>query len=221
MKKKEYIFNGSTHLFDVNFNILPCKIKGCALPNLSKSLLIICEIELSHNNKMLMMLDSSFHTVSISKEIEKRYYLNLNFLKQTDTELLEILDVDSKYIKKYFKNTLTAIDTIKKELELHCIEAYSRLLFYSRLSEDSDKSERKFILSQESFNMNNSVPLFLRKVDLFDDKSKREIMYMTKARNVIIQNIINTLYKLTDSSMKEETLNKLNETLYAFQHSLT
>ena len=69
--------------------------------------------------------------------------------------------------------------------------------------------------------MNNSVPLFLRKVDLFDDKSKREIMYMTKARNVIIQNIINTLYKLTDSSMKEETLNKLNETLYAFQHSLT
>ena len=221
MNKKEYIFNGSTHLFDVNFNILPCKIKGCALPNLSKSLLIICEIELSHNNKMLMMLDSSFHTVSISKEIEKRYYLNLNFLKQTDTELLEILDVDSKDIKKYFKKTLTAIDTIKKELELHCIEAYSRLLFYSRLSEDSDKSERKFILSQESFNMNNSVPLFLRKVDLFDDKSKREIMYMTKARNVIIQNIINTLYKLTDSSMKEETLNKLNETLYAFQHSLT
>lgn len=98
--QQQLLFQGSAHIFDKNNNLIPCRIKGSALPALSKSLMMICEIALKKQNKMIALLDSEFTICSMTKSIEDKFFINSNLLKQSDTELYEIFDFQPKILRK-------------------------------------------------------------------------------------------------------------------------
>lgn len=221
--QQQILFKGSTHIFDSNNNLRPCKIIASTLPCLSKSLMAICEISLKKDNKMIALFDGDFNACSVSKEFEAKFYINLNLLKQCDTELYEILDFQPKEVKKFFTKQLDTISKIKKQLDLNCIEQYTKNLFYSKINDENDKSDKKYILTRNSFESTKpSNKLTKSQAYLhMNSSNNKNVMYFSKQKNVIVSNIIKTFNKLSDSSIKEDSLKKLFEGIYAFQKCMT
>lgn len=221
--QQQLLFKGSIHIFDCNNNLIPCKIIASTLPCLSKSLMVICEISLKKENKMLALFDEDFNACSISKEFENKFFMNLNLLKQSDTELYEILDFQPKVVKTFFKKQLDTISKIKQHLDLNCIEQYTKNLFYSKINDENDKYEKKYILTKNALAANKSSNKLTKlHIDSFMNSTKnKHLMYFSKPKNLIVSNIIKTFNKLSDSSIKEDSFKKLNEGIYAFQKSMT
>ena len=101
---------------------------------LISSLVIIIEIELTENNAFYFILDRNFNGISISQTIEKKFFFNLDILKKTDVELINIFNLNPHLIKKSLEKTLDLIKKIKKEIKGNNIEFFNTKLYTTNIN---------------------------------------------------------------------------------------
>ena len=95
-------------------------------------------------------------------------------------------------------------------------------MFFLR-NDEIDKFERKYEITKKSFqeNISNKKESYSHVHLPIKSQDNNVIMYFAKPKNFIISNIIRTFNKLSDSSIKDDCLKKLNETINALQKSMT
>ncbi len=200
----------NTYIFDINENAIKIFLQCCVLPILSKHLYIIIQINHIESNKFYFLLDQDLHEISISKAMENNYHINLELLRKSDTELIDLFLIHKKNIEKNFKNSLKKIKVINQNLKNDALEFYNSLLFglnnslYEKFNQESKykliKNAFKFIFKSNSNNINDII-------------NKKEI-YITKISKIsFFQNIIYSLNKLNDISSKEEKIKSLIDSI--------
>ena len=206
MVNQNYFLQKSTYIFDSNEHFLPCEIRACTIPHFGKSLIMILQILIKKNNTHSFILDNNFNCLSISKEIEKNYFFNLNLLRKCDVEIIDLFDINIKDIQNKFSQSLDIINKIKVEMKYNDIENYSKNLFH--LNNDLNNDDKPFIPNKKILEISNS--------DIIEYKNlfKKENMEFIRSKALIIQNIIKALNKLTDSSEKDENIRNLLDYIY-------
>ena len=102
--KKGFLFDSSrTILYSINFESL-------LIYNISKTLIIISEINFKNKNAFNFMLNQNFDLIANSKNFEEEYYLNQKLFKLYHINLLDILKVKQEKINKKFEKTFETIN---------------------------------------------------------------------------------------------------------------
>ena len=104
--KNNYIFDSSrTILYSITFESL-------LIYNISKYLIIICEINFLNGNEFSFMLNNNFELIANSKNFEDEYYLNQKLFKLYNVKLFDILKIKQEKINKKFE---PIFETIKNQ----------------------------------------------------------------------------------------------------------
>ena len=208
---KNLFFIRKTYIFDKNNFIYPCELKVCTLPNLNKDINIIIEISLNDNdlteNVFYFLTDQNFNTLGISKNFEYIYKINLNYLNKIDFELLNIFEINQKFIQKKFKKSLDVIKSFKKELYYNDLEFYVKKLFGIDLNKNSKFICNEYSLESSNFqNIKTDLSIFLNK------KKKEKFTYIINKKN-FIKNLIKCLQRIIDSKLSEEEYKTINKSI--------
>ena len=201
MRKNAFLFDSKKHS-------ISCSIVAASMPHFDKTLVIISEIELTDNDACYFILDKDFNSISISHSIEKQFYFNLDILKKTDMELIDIFNLNPHLIKKSLEKTLELIRKIKKEIKENNIEFFNKKLYSTNTN---NLNSQKFIIKPYSMKISN-LNGFSFDLSLLHDKLQREYYKTEVSKTLIIQTVIRTLKKLSDKFYKdiniEELINK-------------
>ena len=208
---KNLFFIRKTYIFDKNSFIFPCLLKVCTLPNLNKNINIIIEISLNDNdlseNIFYFLTDKNFNTLGISKNFELIYKINLNYLNKIEMNLINIFEINQKYLKKKFKNSLEVIKNFKKELYYNDLEFYVKKLFGIDLNNNAKFICNEFSLESSNFqNIKTDLSIFLNK------KKKEKFTYNINKKN-FIKNLIKCLQRIIDSKVSEDEIKKINKSI--------
>ena len=204
---QNFFMRKNAFLFDTSKHSISCSITGASMPHFDKTLVIIIEIELTENNACYFILDRNFNGLSISHSIEKKFFFNLDILKKTDVELVDIFNLNPHSIKKSLEKTLDLVKKIKKEIKGNNIEFFNNKL-YTTNTNYSKMQNQKFILKHNSMKISN-LNGFSFDLSLLHDKNKREYYKTEISKTLIIQTVIRTLKKLSDKYYKDINIEDL------------
>ncbi len=196
-----FIFEMNRVIFDKNEHSIPCKVKSCVLPYLSKNLVIINEIFLKNDNNYSFILDHNFEAVSISHFFQKNYHFTLDMLRKSETPLRYIFNLHKHSIEKAFKTQLNIVKKIRKKLKNDILEFFTQSLYLinDNSSESSIIDTKKLNKYYENLNKKNS------KIT----KYQNETFTSSIKKYLLLQNLIKSLNKLSDSPLKEDCINSI------------
>ena len=222
MVHKNLHFNKNTFIFDNNELMYPCEIRAGTLPHFSKNLIVICEVNLKKykTDDYYFFIDNKLNGIAITKNLEERFYLSISVLKKCEIRLIDIFELHEKQILKNFKKTISSIKKLSKELEANDLEHYAKNLFNLSLNKDENNSEIKYVSNKNSLEISNSEN-YQTDLSILYDKNKIEYFRKKIKKTLILQNIIKTLNKLSDSSSKDENIKVLVESIYSLQKNLS
>ena len=222
MVHKNLYFIKNTFIFDNNELMFPCEIRAGTLPHFSKNLMVICEVELKKykNDDYYFLIDNKLNGIAITKNLEERFHLSISVLKKCEIRLIDIFELHEKQLLKNFKKTISSIKKLSKELEANDLEHYAKNLFNLSLNKDENNSEIKYISNKNSLEISNTEN-YQTDLSILYDKKKIEYFHKKISKAIILQNIIKTLNKLSDSSSKDENIKILVESIYSLQKNLS
>ena len=196
-----FIFEMNRVIFDKNEHSIPCRVKSCVLPYLSKTLVIINEILLKPDDSYTFILDNNFEAVSISHFFQKNYHFTLEMLRKSETPLRYIFNIHKHSIEKAFKTQLNILKKIRKKLKNDIMEFFIKSLYQS-----NDNSNESSIIDLKKLNkFSNS----LHSKYLLSSKKTNEKFTSSIQKYLILQNLMKSLNKLSDSPLKEDCINSI------------
>ena len=196
-----FIFEMNRVIFDKNEHSIPCRVKSCVLPYLSKTLVIINEILLKPDDSYTFILDNNFEAVSISHFFQKNYHFTLEMLRKSETPLRYIFNIHKHSIEKAFKTQLNILKKIRKKLKNDIMEFFIKSLY-----QINDNSNESSIIDLKKLNkFSNS----LHSKYLLSSKKTNEKFTSSIQKYLILQNLMKSLNKLSDSPLKEDCINSI------------
>ena len=203
---KNFFFERNRFIFDNEEHSIPCRIKTCNLPYLSKNIVIINEIYLREkDDSYTFILNNNFQGVSISNSFQNNYHFTLDMLRKSDTPLRYIFNLHKHSIQKFFKDKLDVVEKIKKKLDYNIRETFTQSLY--NLNKNSINS---FFEIKNKFKKENLQNFTIKHEDL-SLLYKKETFKFSIQKNIILENIMKSLNKLSDTPMKEIFINLIIE----------
>ena len=202
---QNFFMRKNAFLFDTSKHSISATIVGASMPHFDKTLVIIIEIELTESNACYFILDRNFNAISISHSIEKKFFFNLDILKKTDVELIDIFNLNPHLIKKSLEKTLDLVKKMKKEIKENDIEFFIDKLYSTN---SNSTQNQKFIIKHNSMRISN-LSGFSFDLSLLHDKTQREYYKTEISKTFIIQSVIRTLKKLSDKYYKDINIEEL------------
>ena len=188
-------------IFDKHEHSIPCRVKSCVIPYLSKNLVIINEIYLKPDNNYTFILDNNFEAVSISHFFQQNYHFTLEMLRKSETPLRYIFNLHKHSIEKAFKTQLNIVKKIKEKLKNDIMEYFTQSLYFI----NDNSSESSIIDLKKLKKYHNS----LNKKHSINTINKNEKFTSSIKKYLILQNLLKSLNKLSDSPLKEDSINSI------------
>ena len=131
--------------------------------------------------------------------MESIYHINLELLRKSDTELIDLFYIHKHNIERHFKNSLEKINKINQNLKNDALEFYNSLLFgLNNTLYEKIYQETKYKLIKNSFKF-----IIKSSTNKTYDKIKTKGLYIGKISKIsFFQNIISSFNKLSDISSK-------------------
>ena len=207
---QNFYIKKKTYIFDNNENAIKIFLQSCVLPILSKHLYIIIQIHERDSNKFYFLLDQDLQEISLSKSMESIYHINLELLRKSDTELIDLFYIHKHNIERHFKNSLEKINKINQNLKNDALEFYNSLLFgLNNTLYEKIYQETKYKLIKNSFKF-----IIKSSTNKTYDKIKTKGLYIGKISKIsFFQNIISSFNKLSDISSKEDKIKSLIDSI--------
>ena len=212
MVEQKIIIKKNTFIFDSNEFMIPCEIIGNLIPHYGKSLLMILNINIKEKDENYnLMINDKYSCISMSKQFEENYFLNMEILRKCDVEIFELLNFKSKKIKSCFRKSLKKIKKISDLLSNNNTEYFSNKLYYLNALNEFD--------SNSLFKADNDFNKFNKNIIIFKDDE--ENMQFTIEKPDFIENLLKAVTKLSDSESKEYLINNLAKKLLYYQKFVT
>ena len=206
--EQKIMIKKNTYIFDSNYCMVPCEIIGNIIPHYGKSLLMIINLNLQNKDeKFYFMIDEKYSCISMSKNFEENYFLNMDILRKFEISMLDLLNIKTKIIKNYFKKPLNEIKKINNYLKKNNTEYYANNLFFLNSLKNFDY--------QFLFKAENDFSKFNKNKIIFNESE--DIYEFTLEKPDLIQNLLNLVIKLRDSEKKDYLINNLTKKLLYYQ----
>ena len=208
-------------MFDKNMQMIESHFWGVCVPGISKNLIIVISLVMREDSPYYYFLfDRNFDIISISSNYVNHYSLSVSLISKFNINLLKLFEIPKEYVRKKFNDEYDHIKEYKYRLSITAEEYFTKRLF-----KDKNNDIKKFGLLEylnKNYRMNGRSEDLLKqrinkvKKDLEDmyngaiDKNiKVKSLNLSRKKNKIIENMINTIDKFTDIDLQNMDYKKL------------
>ena len=211
-------------MFDKSLQMIESHFWGACVPGISKNLIIVINLVMREDSPYYYFLfDKNFDIISISTNFFGHYSLSLSLISKFNINILKLFEIPKEYLRNKFKEEYEKLKEHKYRLGITAEEYFTKRLFKDKNNNDIKKFGLLEYLNK-NYRMNGrSEDLLKQRInkvkkdleDMYNGKIDKDIklrsLNLSKKKNKIIENMINTIDKFTDIDLQNINYKKLVE----------
>ena len=211
-------------MFDKSLQMIESHFWGISVPGISKNLIIVINLVMREDSPYYYFLfDKNFDIISISTNFFNHYSLSLSLISKFNINILKLFEIPKEYLRNKFTEEYEKIKEHKYRLGITAEEYFTKRLFKDKNNNDIKKFGLLEYLNKNYRTNGRSEDLLKQRInkvkkdleDMYNGKIDKNLktrtLYLSKKKNKILENMINTIDKFTDIDLQNYDYKKLLE----------